>query len=620
MDNSDNLGIRIQEFNLSKVSGPVGISLIVPKENIVAPILLILGEEHIEIKNSCPDINPNDQITQLFDKLNTISTRDNFDMHFYAEMFLNKTISNNIKFSQDDTYINKHFDSDYDTNKKFTPIGLLDIISTPYKACYYNEIQKKNPSLFNKKCKYPNIKWQYNDIRSTLHNDKITIANISLLQYAVGNLIVYLSSLSNFYREQFVEKTIKEMDRKISMKNKMKLSVSNDIKNRDELLNPTLDISIKNFFIMIGLEKGKIKHQQINIADEENDENSVNTLFVDFVNALKLVPLFYLRDFDTIIDKLLETDILKKQIKKQHIGSIKSSFNRYLTYWYDRLYTNPIYKKVNDYVINLLFLIIDFFENINDDDITGDDVIYRESIHDKFKSILEYINLNNNIDDYFNKDADNPIMYGGIPPPGDYSVHKKYRQICELINLETFIKPYSIILDMYFILRVFKYEITKPTLICCVIGNAHKTNIAEYFKITGNYNVFNFKRMSKTLNTPLYQCVDTINNVTINDKIMHNFSIDLYDLLKFQESLIFQKLHPSEENDIHMLSDGSYPTEETEVFLAEGYKENKTYKSKINKNKTNKSKINKNKTNKNKINKNKTNKNKIKKSKKIRTK
>jgi len=589
MDDLPNLGIRIQDLNLSKVSGPIAISLMVPKENIIAPVVLILGEQHIEVNHGCPDINANDQINHLFEKINTISAVDNFDINFYAEIFLNKTISNKIKNSQDETYINNKFDKEYDETT-FKPPGLLNMVSTPYKACYYNEIKKKYPEVFIQKCKYPNIKWQYNDIRTNLYNNKITIINLDLLDKAVCNLIVYLSPLSRLYNEQFPNEynnRISYFDKTIKMMEKMKKDPSFEKglktykKNKEEFMNPNLNIIIKNLLVVLGLNEGKIKDQMITLEEEEYRSQKIP--FVDFVNALKLVPLFYFKDFDTIIDKLLETDIFKKQIKQQNIDNIKLNFKKYLIYWYDRTYTNPVCKRVNDYVINLLILIVDFLENINDDDITmnDNDVIYSENIHQKFTPIIDYINTHN-IDDYINNNNEKKIMYGGIPPPGDYYVHKNYEQICELITLESFIKPFSIVVDMYFILRIFKYEITKPTLVCSLIGSAHKTNIAEYFKITGNYHVFNFKRMSATKNTPLYQCVDTINNVTEitnNDKIINNFSIDIYDLLKRQESLIFQKINPSEESNIHILEDGSFPTEG-------GYKKRRKYKTKRRKYKT----------------------------------
>jgi hypothetical protein len=42
---------------------------------------------------------------------------------------------------------------------------------------------------------------------------------------------------------------------------------------------------------------------------------------------------------------------------------------------------------------------------------------------------------------------------------------------------------------------------------------------------------------------PLYQCVDTVNNITniSNYEQINNFSVDIYDLLKNQEMLIAQK-------------------------------------------------------------------------------
>jgi hypothetical protein len=615
LDNLDNLGLRIQDLNLSKISGPIGGSLMVPKENVIAPIVLMLGERHMEVKNGCPNIDANEQIDHLLEKLNTITVRDNFDTQFYAEMFLNREISNKIKESQDETYINTEFETDYN-NKNISTTGLLSMVSKPFKACYYNEIRKKYPELFKQKCKYPNIKWQYNDVRGFLYNNQSTIANIDLLDDAVCNLIVYLAPLSRFYSPDELNNKIEKLNKRIKQwegRINEPQMIESAKKERDELINRNPDIIVKDFFGMLGLKKGKIRDQMIQVRTDEYREVSIS--FNNFVDTLELVPLFYLKQFDVIIDKLFfEAEIFKKQIKikeQQYINNIKINFEKYLNYWYDRLSTNPVYGKVNDYVINLLILIIEFLKTIDDNDITmnGNDVVYSENIHRNFQVIIDYIN-SRNIDDYINKDGEKDFMYGGVGYlRDDFFVHKNYKTICELIQLETFTKPCSIILDMYFILRIFKYEITKPTLVCCLIGNAHKTNIAEYFKITGDYDVFNFKRMSKNSDTPLFQCVDTISNVTEitdNDKIINNFSIDLYDLLKHQDTLIIQKQQRLNEysNEGLLINDSLNPFVRQDEDMEGGYKKtrsNRRQKVKSKRRKTKQLKIMKTKKTKTKI-------------------
>jgi hypothetical protein len=168
------MSLTINNMVIEKLNGPVITFVAKPKKkNDNIPTFLIFGEKHTNITSSCEShqdntevqtAKVNDQFNEIFTQLNQMA--ETIDVHFYAEHFFDTDINAIIK---DDTTTQETVLNDI--TKKMANIefeGLLKIVEETKRYCYYNELRKKTISIFKTACRFPNIKWQYSDIRNTI--------------------------------------------------------------------------------------------------------------------------------------------------------------------------------------------------------------------------------------------------------------------------------------------------------------------------------------------------------------------------------------------------------------------------------------------------------------------
>ena len=410
-----------------KLSGPVSFALLVPKRNVNLPTVMLLGEEHGPVKRLCGgDTNPKEIIDDFIQQINTLA--GTFNIHFYAEQFLEETILNTIKNSSIEELNAKLLKHDKITNDKILKSlgikirdeGLLSYIYGFNKLCYYNELKKKSIESFHHNCRYPNIKWQFSDARHT-SGKAYTIENIMEIDVYITNTMNELFNYTPEYYECWAKK----------------------FKN-------VVDHDPKNHFSSYPFKQEEITRLQKKYVFRgiEDDEALQNEMAMEM---LTLLYDFHANSSRNFVDKLLEQQIFSKQIEKSHftpetINFIKRNMIKYFENIKQTSCRVPEFKEST------------FIEFLRE---------WLTYLHDKtnqeqFVILIEIIKR-------FKTESE-------IPCIADIKLHPCYLTA-----------PFSAILDIYLALRVFKQNAAeKIDLVCALIGGAHIKHLVGF--MLQNYN------------------------------------------------------------------------------------------------------------------------------------
>ena len=513
--------LRIGDVLLESLSGPVLAFIAKPKvENI--PIFLIFGEKHVDITKSCDDtvVDQNaivdQQFNTIFTELNKIAETE--DVHFYAESFFNPKINDIINTNTSSQVL----DNIKSKIEKSEFIGLLKIIEETKRYCYYNELKKKSLSIFQSKCPFPNIKWQYNDIRNTL--DDTYFHNIGLFDFTVNDILNSLLSATTIGYQYAYDKDNKSKDSKIIGP-----------------MDPTIVVDENNVRFFTGLWRTKFltfekKYTNFTkILDDaslrlnDDDETLVKKLSDnDIIEFLTYYINFDDNKYDSIISATLHSYKIEKQfntfvsrlkLRSASSKKFKSKIRNRTSYKKSKkrnLYIKNNFIKLQ--LKNYLYFLKKSLLKNNQKYI----LLYKPLFH----LIIEFLQKNREVNVFIKLlkyIEDNKIQF-----------IEEYDKINKG-NLNLFIGLFSFIVDIYFLLRSFK---NNTKIVSSVIGYYHVLNLISFFKFNHKiYDIYVFdnkaddykKFIESGNNLGIVfnsQCIN-LNNAYDNNNIINAIDISL---------------------------------------------------------------------------------------------
>jgi len=479
--------LLIDDLSIEKLSGPVIVVLAIPKPKYknTVPVFLLFGEQHAEVTQSCDGIDVKEQFEEILEKLHEIAQEK--EVHFFAEHFFDnkhiETIQQAYETAQNLEILPfssgleseeeiKPKSVDFDTlspvdflynqrNSSGSPSGLLKLLLDTNSYCYFNELKKKYPEdFFTKLCPYPNIIWQFADIRYSPEKNVDVFQNIAKFDFVITDLIEYLLRCS--------------IQGEIDMK-------SNDKSGR------TFFTNLWNTKCSNAYDKFKTQLDKLQLRDDGKILKNLTN--IEVIESLQCLIDFYQGKFNKITNKIINIHRIQKQITKltKRITGKPIQIGRYRTTMNNRSMNKN--KRVNMNIKNQISNYLSTMSNIWN-------LYLKENIElfipllklimeflkegkpeSKFQEIMEYVNNNyEKIKDYVNEKID-----------------KKFQM---------FIQPFSSILDIYFLLRSFKYN--KARLVSALIGYNHILHIIIFFKSNKNmYDLYCFDNNDNSYRTTL---------------------------------------------------------------------------------------------------------------------
>jgi len=473
--------LRIGDLSLENLSGPVVTIVAKPKiKNI--PTFLIFGEEHVNITKSCDEtvadqnVVVDEQFNQIFTELDRIAQTE--DVHFYAESFFDPNINDMIN----DTTNSKVLDVIKSKIEKTGFKGLLKIVEETKRYCYYNELKKKALPQFQSKCPFPNIKWQYNDIRNSI--DDTYFQNIGRFDYTLNTILVSLVNGSSVGYQYVYDKDSKSKDAKIIGP-----------------MDPTIEVDEKNVRFFTKMWRSRfltIQQKYDNFTKTLDDAvlrlNDDNETLIkklsdnDIIEFLTYYINFDDNQFDDIVNATLQSSKIKKQLnrfvnrmksirmsKKKSFSSVKSK---------SKIRRFSVKKSNRDLSIKTEFVKLQLKQYLyflkkslikqNEKNI----LLYKPLFH----LLIEFLRTNRNID-----------VFTQMLQYIEYNKTQFTEEYNEKMNtgkLALYIGLFSFIVDIYFLLRSFKHN-TK--IVSSVIGYYHALNLISFFKSNSNiYDIYVF--------------------------------------------------------------------------------------------------------------------------------
>uniref|UniRef100_A0A6C0I0B2 Uncharacterized protein n=1 Tax=viral metagenome TaxID=1070528 RepID=A0A6C0I0B2_9ZZZZ len=482
--------LRIGELIIEKLSGPKIVCLAVPKENI--PMLLLLGEEHSKVTTGCDGVNVKQQFDNLLQKLNSIGEHE--EIHFFSEWFFQEY--HNKKIAELESLGNSNFITRYSSNSE-----LANYIERNNEFCYFNELKKKDIARFLRKCKYPNIIWQFSDIRKK--NDENNIFQvITLFDNAITELIKRLIQCSSIGEEEV--RTKSEFYKKMRNEKCGK-------KESHELTDINIYEKIKDYFDKFELEND-------NYLEDDGDYEYIKINTDELIENIQYLFDFYNRDFDKIINKIMNIKRIKKQIKKLtnriKIKSTSRKSVKKIHFSRNSKSKNSMKKKMINF--ELYRIIYNYLNNLS------------QKYNKKFKE---------NIDLYF------PLLEKIIIFLKNGKSFEDFKEIMVYIeshgllinkNMKKygrfflFTPPFSVLLDIYLILRSFKYKNAK--LVVSLVGYNHVLNMIDFFKSNSElYDIYVFDNDNEDYAKKIEGIEGDLNNQCINLNRAFNINDELID-------------------------------------------------------------------------------------------
>jgi hypothetical protein len=437
-------GVRIEYL-----TGFTDFDLLIPKY-IYFPIILNLGEQHIDIKNPCTEPN-SVEIPFFLNQLNTLAS--SFHIEIYSEDFMNYNLlslakKKDVTLDEWDKEL-KQLEHNEDHIRHFGALGLFNDVNNTL-SCYYKDLKLNNIDVFNSKCKYPNIIWQYSDARKTFRARKFSLYNIENVTNAFQNIehaIDKLALINDNYYEHYPKWLTSRRPEKMDTIEK-KYNYANKIIN--DMLKP------KEYEHSLDLPR--------------------------IINLLQLILDFH-ESPDKAIESILNIPIIIKQIEKQayfklDIIKFKHHIKTYISYILGKFKQSK-----------LVLCYIEF--------IKGFIIFLKDNRIENFPLFIEKINT---------------ILFCKEPRwVGPSAVYNVDNTPVQLITA-----PVSIILDIYFVLRILKNP--RKDLVCNLSGSAHTKHISYFLtEILGFYEKIEFLN-SNPLNH-YEQCIHFNKEINLNDML-----------------------------------------------------------------------------------------------------
>jgi ankyrin repeat protein len=469
LNNVNQKGLQIGGSIIKKISGPMSITILVPKNNQIGvdgqshhindyqhqkitenslPVIILFGDNHFSTKGMCKDCYDNEKCCAIYSDyflkiLDSLYANDKTPIDFYIE------VQKPLFDERDDIFdkIKKKINKIHYTYKKNTPLPYLQ----NFRSCYIREL--RNTEFYKKKCPTKKVRWHGIDAR-----------------------------FSNSYEGIF--------------------------ENMFTILFNYMD-SISSINKLYSLVKNLTPDELIFYFNQLADFISEPEMFIAKMFNLETNPV------------LQYNSLIYKQVSK-----MRPPLNNY-GWWYKmfcdlyaRLYSNETIKELK----------LNIFNNIK---VINKYLLIKISIKDSDNIILtkicHYISytIENKLLPKIKTNSDNildrlSILYFSIIE----NIIYPSRFVCPIL----FVRFSEIFLDMYFITRVFKFpENGNPSVLTLgYFGDSHSNNITHFLtNISQNYNIEYIDRHSNK-NEDNFRCLDmpdiNFNSTIFNFKLLQNLS------------------------------------------------------------------------------------------------
>ena len=405
---------------IEQLTGFTKIYTLIPKNNNL-PIILNFGELHENIKYPCTDTD-SATLVEFLEELNILASK--FHVEIYSEDFLNYGLlelskKKNVTLKEWNTEIERATEEEI-----MNHYGTLGVVTNQDNvlSCYYKNLRIKK-QIFRKKCKYPNIIWQFSDARKTFRarktNSVFTIEHITDFTNNLEWLINQFAFTDDSYN-----------------------------RNYPKVLNPPS--------LTTQEEKYKFINKTINkLYAHSSYSNIINESIL--INMLQLIIDFH-ENPEAAANTIKDISIIQKQLNKQKFDSkinLHSHILTYINYILGQYEHTPVF---NSY-INVIKSLINYLNDKTDENC---------------QLLIDYVYI---------------LIY--IKP---LKFHKYYN--IDDTDVQLIVAPSSIILDIYFILRILKHP--KKDLVCNISGSGHTDNITYFLtNILNIYNSYEYPNIHK---------------------------------------------------------------------------------------------------------------------------
>jgi hypothetical protein len=480
----------INNISFEKINGPTVLTLSIPKRGYEnKPIILLIGERHSEIEKGCKNTHFNN-IKDLLNQINILAK--NNEIHFYTEAFLKKSLLNYIQNNDCNSIVNMMNEQ----IAELTCVGCAQVITGDLLPCYYKDFKNKCENEFNSLCKYPNIKWQYSDLRHGMLSNQAE--NIDKLIPIITGIVKLLYNyfeerdinmlIKKFIKKEITKPNIRQLFRLQELGTKLTDEELILLQNFSQDIEPIVREKYKTE-ITTSLEKIIDPNQFLNSLENILRKQKMN--INDFKNMLNTYLLLLTGNYNEFIEFLFQSYTIRKQLEKINILDINE-------------FKNKITSHINNVITNRYF--------IEEDQLN----ISKNKLTNFIEKLIYFLNIND-IQAFQNLNNDEIIL-----------------DINKLMNnnnfiTEFFIKPLSIILDIYFILRIQKVT-SNAKLIGSFIGFNHVLMITKYFnEISNEYDSFYFFPN----NLQEEQCVDLNISYNINKELINqSYTLNLNEIIQ----------------------------------------------------------------------------------------
>ena len=424
----------INDIEIEHLSGLSCVHILTPK-NKSLPIILNLGEIHINITNPCTtELNAID-IPNFLTQLNILAST--FRTEIYSENFMDYDLLALAK--KEDTKKKEWEEAMSFTEQEGSYKGALGIFNNIENtvSCYYKDLRTNHNDIFKSKCAYPNIIWQYSDARKTFrsrHFESLyTVENITDVYFTIEHIINKFAFVNDVYYKNFKFKDMKPAK---------------------------LD----------SIEK---KYAHINkVVNDYVDEKCDIPLLI---NVIQLILDFH-ESPGKAAETIINVPIIMKQLQKQK--------------WVDSVQFKQYVKEYIIHVLNeydksdkILVCYLEFMKTF---------ILFLEN--NNLENIQKVVETTNSLL------LCKPSSRGGL----NYDTEGD-------IPVQLMLAPASIIMDVYFILRILKPP--KKDLVCNLAGTGHTHHISHFLtKISHLYDNSVF-----TTTTKKNQCVHFDLDMDLNE-------------------------------------------------------------------------------------------------------
>jgi len=499
------MSLTINNMVIEKLNGPV-ITFVAKPKNDNIPTFLIFGEKHTNITSSCEShqdntevqtAKVNDQFNEIFTQLNQMA--ETIDVHFYAEHFFDTDINAIIK---DDTTTQETVLDDI--SEKMSNIefeGLLKIVEETKRYCYYNELRKKTISIFKTACPFPNIKWQYSDIRNTI--DDTYFHNIHNFDNILTDILGTLFSASSIGYDIAYNK---DKDKHTGVIGPMDPSI--------DMEGQTIRYFTKMWrdqYLTIEQKYGKIIQkidQSILLTDQQIRIKKLTDN--EIIQFLQYYINFNKNEFDDIVDKTIQSRKINKQFTKFIHCKIKQNCTVNRVYHYVKLKIKSLKTGIKSNIKVLRYsrrksekvkkqkALSAFIENqireyikLLKDKIFAKNEIISNLYTPLFELIITFLSDGRKLTNFEH------VMTYIESKKQDFT--EDYKKIIKS-EFYMYMGIFSFIVDIYFLLRSFKSSTKKGfdrKIVCSLLGYKHVLNLLSFFEINKDmYDIYIFDNMN----------------------------------------------------------------------------------------------------------------------------